>query len=162
VSFQGGAYLPRVTEDGRTDFRVEWAVLEPNYSTHSDSLYWTNYGYLMGHPMGPNATRVDVQFGRWIANRYKATVGFSYTERAPFFLKRTQIGENKERAGGVTFDLWRIPANTGGAGAMMADFRARAALEVVNNMNFTARTSVRALFLLSIGIHPDWLRFTRR
>jgi hypothetical protein len=160
VSFLGGAYLPRVTQDGRTDFRLEYAILEPNYSTHSDSLYWTNYDTVMGHPMGPNSSRVDLKLGRWFGNRYKFLVGLSYTERAPWMLTRTSVGANKERSGGINFELRCLPLRwQQGAGAM-TELRVRAALEVVDNMNFTARTSVRALVLISIGIAPDWRGLT--
>jgi hypothetical protein len=160
VSFQGGAYLPRVTRDGRTDFRLEYAILEPNYSTHSDSLYWTNYDLLMGHPMGPNSSRVDLKLGRWFGERYKLTAGLSYTERAPWLLTRTSVGANKERSGGINLELWRLPARFSSASSTIAELRVRGALEVVDNMNFSARTSVRALVVISVGIDPGWGRLT--
>ncbi len=53
VSYQGGFYLPRLTADGRTDLRFEYALLEPNDQQHSDSLYWTYNGWLMGDGLGP-------------------------------------------------------------------------------------------------------------
>ena len=57
VSCQGGVYIPRVTADGLTDARFEYAIIEPNYSKHSDSLYWAYHGQLMGDQMGPDSAR---------------------------------------------------------------------------------------------------------
>ncbi|HLX36832.1 MAG TPA: capsule assembly Wzi family protein, partial [Candidatus Binataceae bacterium] len=61
ISYQGGFYLPRLTQDGRTDLRFEWTIIEPNYSTHSDSLYWSYDYRLMDDPLGPNASEIDLQ-----------------------------------------------------------------------------------------------------
>jgi hypothetical protein len=58
-SYTLGLYIPRLTRDGLTDGRLEWTLLDRNYSIHSDSLYWTNDGVLMGYPLGPGGQRLD-------------------------------------------------------------------------------------------------------
>ena len=81
VSYQGGVYIPRVTADGLTDARFEYAIIEPNYSVHTDSLYWAYDSQLMGYPMGPDSSEVDLSVGRWFARRYKGVADAFYTER---------------------------------------------------------------------------------
>src|SRR5262249_31728894 len=74
VSYQGGFYLPRLTEDGLTDLRLEWTINCGDYSIQNgNSLYSTYDGQLFQNAIGPNATEVDVQVGRWLDGiRYKA------------------------------------------------------------------------------------------
>jgi hypothetical protein len=154
VSYQGGIYLPRLTRDGLTDFRFEWAIIEPNYSQHSDSLYWTNSDRLMGDPMGPNATQVDVDFGRWFMMKCKADFDIFYTERAPFW--RPEINVHKERSVGGSLDLWTIPGPMPGTAGWLGDFKARNAFEYVHDINFGNSGSLRTTLLLSFAIRPGW------
>ncbi len=153
-SFQGGMYLPRLTRDGLTDFRLEWAVLEPNYSQHSDSLYWTNSDRLMGDPLGPNATQVDIDFGRWFMVKTKADLDIFYTERAAAW--RPQVGLHKERSVGGSLDLWTIPGPTPGTRGWLGDFKGRSAFEYVHDINFGNSGSLRATLMLSFAIRPAW------
>ena len=83
VSYQGGYYLPRLTEDGRNDLRLEWKINEPDYQTHSDGLYWAYSDRLMDDPLGPNASQIDLQPGHWFSNLTKASVDLFYSDRAP-------------------------------------------------------------------------------
>ena len=69
--------------DGLTDGRLEWTLLDRNYSTHSDSLYWSYDGVLMGYPLGPGAQRLDWGMGRWFALRYKLKSDLYYELREP-------------------------------------------------------------------------------
>jgi len=84
VAYQGGVYVPRLTADGLTDMRFEYALIPGSYSVENgNSLYFTYNGELLGDPIGPNASQVDLQFGRWFDLRYKMDVDFFYTEEAP-------------------------------------------------------------------------------
>src|SRR5208282_4069051 len=65
VSYQGGFYLPRLTQDGLTDLRFEYALLESNYDQHGSGEYWVYQNQLMADPLGPNATQVNLMLGRW-------------------------------------------------------------------------------------------------
>ncbi|MGH7907147.1 MAG: capsule assembly Wzi family protein [Candidatus Binataceae bacterium] len=155
VSYQGGFYLPRLTHDGLTDARFEWTILEPNYSQHSDSLYWTYNDRLMADPMGPNATRVDFTIGRWIALTYKADVDIFYTERAPII--EPQVNLRKERSLGGALDLWSLPVEMPHSDRMLADIKGRTALEYVHDINFlNDGGAVRALFSLTFELTPGW------
>jgi Capsule assembly protein Wzi len=172
VSYQGGGYLPRLTEDGLTDFRFEWAVTSPGYSIQSNySLYSTYEGNMYGDPIGPNATQVDIQFGRWLDGiRYKADVDFFYTEQAPslyegnvhFFYPANSTYYSypvltKEHSGGIAFDLSRLAEVAPlGSQHMLFDAKGRVAIEYVDRLNFGQPGSVRTMVSLSIGIDPLW------
>lgn len=154
ISYQGGMYLPRLTRDGLTDFRIEWAILEPNYSDHSDSLYWSYNDRLMGDPMGPNATQVDIDVGRWFMMKYKPDLDIFYTERAPFW--RPEINVHKERSVGGALDLWTVPGPMPGTAGLLSDVSARTAFEYVHDINYSDSGSLRALLMLSFAIRPGW------
>lgn len=148
VSYQGGIYLPELTADGRTSLRLEYAILEPNYSTHSDSLYWTYDGLLMGDPMGPDASRIDLALGRWIDKRDLLEGDLFYTERA----SGPHIPNwHKERSGGLAVDLWRLPGKLPGPMAILCDMHLRAGVEYVNNINFSTTGAFRALLMVSVS-----------
>jgi hypothetical protein len=168
VSYQGGLYLPRLTADGMTDFRFEYSILEPNYSAHSDSLYWTyNGSWLMGDAMGSNATQVDMQVGRWLPDLTKASADLFYTERAPTFGTNSSYSSSvygpdltKERSGGLAFDFLRIPQLTRWTGNNLIDGRARIAFEYVDHLNFGGPGNFRVLIQLSTSLNPAWKNLT--
>jgi len=152
VSYQGGVYVPRLTADGQTNLRFEYAILEPNYSTHSDSLYWTYDSQLMGDPMGPNASEVDLAIGRWLWNRYLVDLDGFYTERAPRF---GVPGLHKERSGGAAIDLLRLAEKIPKLRGALGEVRARGAIEYVHSINYAPQTSsLRFTMMLSLGLTP--------
>lgn len=162
VSYQGGFYLPRLTQDGRTDVRFEYAILEPQYSVHSDSLYWTYSNNLMGDAMGPNASEIDLQVGRWFTNLTKASADVFVTERAPNIgdgsYVRKFYGPNlsKERSLGFAFDLLTIPESPALRTDVLSFGRAHLSFEYVNHMNYGPSGSIRGVLALTIGIKPRW------
>jgi hypothetical protein len=151
-SFQLGAYLPRLTSDGLTDLRIESVILEPNYSVHSDSLYWTQHDRLMGDWLGPNASEVDVQFGRWLNLEYKTDLDFFWTQRATDFAYN-YVHETGE---GVAVDLWSLPMKLPSTGGTLGSVQARTAFEHISHLNFSNEGAFRALFLLSFQLNPGW------
>ncbi|SRR5579885_395453 len=172
VAYQGGAYLPRLTKDGLTDFRVEWVVTSGGYDIQNgNSLYFTYDGQLFGHPIGPNASQVDVQFGRWLGGiRYKADLDFFYTEQAPSlyegnthfvypansaYYPYSSLG--KEHSEGIACDVSRLAqvAEIGNDRALLYG-KGRVALEYVQRLNYGAPDSVRAVASISIGLAPLW------
>jgi hypothetical protein len=171
VSYQGGFYLPRLTRDGRTDLRFEYAILEPNYSIHPTSLFWAYDGGLMGDPLGPNATEVDLAVGRWLGdqkNLEKLALDMFYTERAPGFGGGAHypttiygLGLSKEHSGGMSFDLMALPH--GAFHEALTAAHARVALEYVNAANYNqAHESVRLMLMLSGSLSMDRLKWTLR
>ncbi len=153
VSYRGGLYLPYVTSDGRTDLRFEYAILEPNYATHGDSLYWTNNGNLMGDPMGPNASEIDLQLGRWLRKDLKLSGDLFLTDRAPTIGGNTPYpasiyGSNltKERSGGVAFDVLSIPAEV----SKTIPGLARVTIPLLGKASIPALGLARAEFRLSM------------
>ena len=176
-SYRGGLYLPYVTSDGRTDLRFEYAILEPNYAAHGDSLYWTNNGNLMGDPMGPNASEIDLQLGRWLRKDLKLSGDLFLTDRAPTIGGNTPYpasiyGSNltKERSGGIAFDVLSIPAEVSktipglarvtipllGRASIPAlgSARARVSFEYVDHLNYGNTASFRTMLSISIGLQP--------
>lgn len=156
VSYQGGFYLPRLTNDGLTDLRFEYAILEPNYSTHSDSLYWTNNDALMGDPLGPNASQIDLQLGRWVDMRYKVLADLFCTERAPYYMTHIPVGAHKERSIGFTVDLFQFPIRIGAGSSSLGWITARTGLEYVHDMNYGNSSSVRAVVSVKVALQPGF------
>jgi Capsule assembly protein Wzi len=155
VSYQGGVYVPRLTADGLTSARFEYAILEPNYSIHSDSLYWAYYSRLMADPMGPDATEIDLAIDRWIDYRYKASVDLFYTERAPRY---HVAGISKERSGGFSIDLLQIPSRMDIPNfSALGWLKMRVACEYVHDINWNrGTTSLRTVLLISGSLTPTW------
>src|SRR5215469_16871119 len=170
VSYQGGAYLPRLTEDGLTDLRLEWTVNDGDYSIQTGTaLYFAYDNQMFGAPLGPNATQIDLQFGRWLDGiRYKADVDFFYTEQAPSVY---QAGIDfpypansafypfphltKEHSGGAAFDIQSLAQTVSlGNSELLAESKGRVALEYVDRLNYGAPASFRALVSLSVGFNP--------
>lgn len=153
ISYQGGVYIPKVTADGLTDARFEYAIMEPNYSTHSDSLYWSYYSQLMGDPMGPDSSEIDLSVGRWINYRYKGNVDVFYTERAP---NLEVAGLSKERSGGISLDVFQVPSAMNlRSFSMLGSLRVRVGCEYVHDINWERQTnSVRTIVLISGALWP--------
>src|SRR5262249_13396229 len=146
-----------------------------DYSIQSgNSLYSTYDGQLFQNGIGPNATEVDVQFGRWLDGiQYKADMDFFYTEQAPSvyiggadfsypvnsaFYPFSSL--TKEHSGGAAFDLQGLAQSvSSGNHQALLDGKARVAIEYVQRLNYGAPGSVRALLSLSIGLTPLWRSF---
>jgi hypothetical protein len=177
VSYQGGFYLPYVTTDGRTDLRFEYSILEPNYDAHADSLYWTYNSLLMGDALGPNASQIDLQLGRWVSNELKLSGDLFFTERAPTIgsnspYPASTYGPNltKERSVGFAFDGLQVPVEVGRAIPGLATVpiplfgrvaipalgsaHARVSFEYVDHMNYGSTGSFRTMLSMTIGIQP--------
>ncbi len=160
LSYQGGVYMPRLTADGLTTGRLEYAILEPNYSSHSDSLYWTYDDRTMGYPLGPNASEVHLGIGRWVGYRYKLDLDTFYTERAPKF---GVAGLRKERSGGMAIDILRLAERLQRLDGGLGELRARGAVEYVHGINFARDTnSLRFTFMLSVSLTPALPSWTWR
>jgi capsule assembly protein Wzi len=170
ISYQGGFYLPRLTRDGRTDLRLEYAILDPNYSIHETSLYWTNDEALMSDALGPNATEVDLALGRWIGNPkspMKLVLDLFYTEQAPGYdgnkpYPTSIYGPNltKQRSGGFALDFNALPLTLLMREALAAAHM-RVAVEYVHAPNYTRGVdSWRALLMFSGSLSMDKFRWT--
>ena len=170
VSEQGGVYVPRLTEDGLTDLRFEYTITSPDYVTHTQSLFWTYKGQLMTDPLGPNASQVNLQVGRWINNQYKVDLGAFYTEQAPSFSTdfSTLLPPNypyhatKERSVGVTLDVLRLPERVQRFADSLATLRGRVAVEYSDHTNYDpAQHSVRVMLMMSTSLSPTGLSWKR-
>jgi hypothetical protein len=163
VSYQGGFYLPRLTADGRTDLRFEFEINEPNHETHADSLYWAYSDRLMEDPLGPNASQINFQIGRWMSNLTKASGDLFFTDRAPKASGNTFVDGygppatlHHERSAGFALDVLSIPQFAQLRSDVLAYGRTRLAIEYCDHMNFAPPGAYRALVSLTIGVKPNW------
>jgi hypothetical protein len=161
-----------LTEDGLTDLRFEWTINAGDSSIQNgSSLYFTYDGQMFGAPIGPNATQVDVQLGRWLNGiRYKSDLDLFYTEQAPdvyeggldhYYQANSAFYPfprlTKEHSGGAAFDLQSLAQTVSmGNNEMLLDGKGRVALEYVDRLNYGAPGSFRVLVSLSLGLTPLW------
>jgi hypothetical protein len=99
---------------------------------------------------------VHVAFGRWIDLQSKIELDLFYTERKP--IKRLPLGEVflVERSSGFAVDFMQLPIELPALAGALGEMRGRVALEYVRNINYSNRTSMRALFQLVFGLTPSW------
>ena len=154
-SYTFGVYTPRLTADGLTDAGAEYTLLDKNYETHDDSLYWTYQNGLMADPLGPAAWRVNAQVGRWINYQNKVSVEF-FLERRSLFPLFAKTGDNENGLGGA-LDLLSLPFQIHQLGGALGEVHGRVAAEYVQSPNYvTAAHTVRLLFFFSGSLQPNW------
>ena len=85
-----GVYIPRLTNDGLTDLRIEYAdnVTEPDDPTqgawYTHTQYYSGYTYnglLMGHHMGPDARDAYARVTRYMRNDLLVGLDFDWIQR---------------------------------------------------------------------------------
>jgi hypothetical protein len=150
-SYTAGLYIPRVTSGGLTGGRLEWSLLDRNYSIHSDSLYWAYDGALMGYPLGPGAQRLDWGMSRWLALHYKLESDLYGELRDPLAVVKN--GE-AEHGVGLTIDLKRLPFALKPLAPALADFDLSAGAEYVSHINYSEANSTRVMLAVTIGLTP--------
>ena len=156
ASFLGGAYLPRLTADGRTTARLEYIDTSQRYAFHSDSLYWTYKDRLMGAPIGPNSFQLTLEIGRWLTRYTELTMGYIHSERDPQDnIEKMPVGDT-EHGDGMTVSLMRLPHPLHGFGNRPFDIRSYLALEWVRNLDYEPGvSSTRVAFGMSFGLWPQ-------
>ena len=164
VSYQGGFYLPRLTADGRTGLRFEYTILEPNNSVHDDSLYWSGSSkYLMGDPLGPNASRVDVEIERWVTLKDRASATVFWTDRAPTYDTNEPYPAEfygpsltKESSIGATFDFAHFNQLANRLLPARVWIEGQASFECVDHLNYAgpAGWGARSFLSVKLGLRP--------
>ncbi len=158
-SYTIGVYAPALTADARTDLGAEYTLLDRRYSNHQDSLYWTYHNTLMGDALGPGAWRVNAIAGRWITLQTRVSTEFFYEHRSLLpFDPPTMLTGNENGWGGAV-DLFHLPFEIQRIGNSLGEFRARAAVEYVEGINYSSRNSTRAMVQLTFGFSrtgPGW------
>ena len=125
-----GVYLPRLTDDGRTDLRIEYAdnVSELDQSFwYGHTQYFTGYTYrglILGHPMGSDARDVFGRVTRYLREGLLVGLDFDYRERGrnlgPVIEQNYQLGAD------ISFDFCE-----------RTNLKARYGFEEVKNFNLT-------------------------
>lgn len=150
-----GIFIPRVTDDGKTQFRLEWMqntfiqdITPGIWYTHWTYLSgWTNDRMIMGHPAGGDSWEL---FGRLTRDvTPKATVGldFSHQWRGENLIRYYGFkAQERHYRGGIDLQYFFNDS---------MELRARLALEKVENfnlipgedrMNYVFRTALRYKF----------------
>lgn len=153
LSFKGGFYLPRLTDDGLTDARFEYTIISQRYAFHSDSLYWTYKNRLMGDPIGPDGTRFELSVGRWLGYGRKLDLDLFLSARDPDS-KKPKPGVNTENSRGFAIDFLQLPFKSQALADSLGEMRARAAFEWVSDIDNTQRSAFRMALQLSVAITP--------
>ncbi len=156
-SYTAGIFVPRLTLDGRTTARFEYALTDKEYSVHSDSLYWTYNNALMGSSLGPGAWQVNFEVDRWLNLQSRMGIDTFYTRRQaialPFYTPPTR---NSETGYGVAFDFLHLPLEITPLANSLGEMKARAGMEYVTDINYTNNNSFRALVQMSLAFNPAW------
>jgi hypothetical protein len=156
-SYTAGLYVPKLTLDGRTTARFEYALTDKEYSVHNDSLYWTYNNALMGSSLGPGAWQVNFEVDRWLNLQSRVGIDSFYTRRQaialPFYTPPTR---NTETGYGLAFDLLHLPVEITPLADSLGEMKARAGMEYVTDINYTNSNSFRALVQLSLSFNPSW------
>ncbi len=156
-SYTAGIYLPKLTLDGRTTARFEYALTDKEYSVHNDSLYWTYNNALMGSSLGPGAWQVNFEVDRWLNLQSRVGMDTFYTRRQaialPFYQPPTR---NTETGYGLALDLLHLPVEITPLANSLGEMKARAGVEYVTDINYTNNDSFRALVQLSLSFNPSW------
>ncbi|MGC2755143.1 capsule assembly Wzi family protein, partial [Candidatus Binatus sp.] len=143
-SYTAGIYVPRLTIDGRTTARFEYALTDKEYSVHSDSLYWTYNNALMGSSLGPGAWQANFEIDRWLNLQSRAGIDTFYTRRqaiaTPFYsppLRNTETGY------GLALNFLHLPLEIAPLANSLGEMKARAGIEYVTDINYTNNDSFR-------------------
>jgi len=156
-SYTAGIFVPRLTLDGRTTARFEYALTDKEYSIHNDSLYWTYNNALMGSSLGPGAWQVNFEVDRWLNLQSRMGIDTFYTRRqaiaTPFYSPPTR---NSETGYGVALDFLHLPLEISPLANSLGEMKARAGMEYVTDINYTNTNSFRALVQLSLAFNPAW------
>jgi hypothetical protein len=162
-SYTAGIYLPRLTVDGRTTARFEYALTDKEYSVHSDSLYWTYNNALMGSSLGPGAWQVNFEIDRWLNLQSRVGMDTFYTRRQAIVLPTyTPPTRNTETGYGLALDFLRLPLEIAPLANSLGEMKARAGIEYVTDINYTNNDSFRALLQMSLAFNPSWGGFVWR
>ncbi|HUY27903.1 MAG TPA: capsule assembly Wzi family protein [Candidatus Binataceae bacterium] len=155
-SYTFGVYAPQLTADGLTDVGAEYTLLDSNYSTHSDSLYWTYQNALMGDALGPGGWHVNAKLGRWFDDENKLTAEFFFERRSDASFVPITFGIYNESGFGGAFDIFHLPFEIAPLGDSLGEVQARAAAEYVENINYSNHSSVRTMLQLTFALTPAW------
>ena len=119
----------------------------------------------MEGPLGPNASQIDFQFGRWFPNLTKGSWDIFFSDRAPKLSEDQSVPAqyygppstlSHERSVGMAFDLLTIPQNSQLRADALVFGRMHLALEYCGHMNYGPSGAYRAVASISIGIKPNW------
>ena len=154
-SYTAGIYVPRLTNDGRTTARFEYALTDKEYSVHSDSLTWTYNNALMGSSLGPGAWQVNFEIDRWLNLQSRVGVDTFYTRRQAVLTPITDP-RNTETGYGMALDFLHLPVEITSLADSLGEMKARAGVEYVTDINYSNNNSFRALLQLSLAFNPSW------
>jgi len=107
-SYVAGFYIPRLTDDGRNDFRFEF--FQGNQILYTNTLFQEGYlykGLPIGHSQGGAAQDFFCRYSHWFSARNNLALEYFYTNRGMVGRLPGQAIERKH-AGRV---FWSLPLN---------------------------------------------------
>ncbi len=132
-----GIFIPRLTDDGKTQFRLEWMQntfsqdISPTvWYIHSPYVCgWTNDRMILGHPAGGDSWELFARVTRDISPKATLGVDFSHQWRGELLLKNFGFSaQEKHYRGGIDLDYFFTDS---------LELWARMAVEKVENFNLT-------------------------
>ena len=156
-SYTAGIYVPRLTLDGRTTARFEYALTDKEYSVHSDSLYWTYNNALMGSSLGPGAWQANFEIDRWVNLQSRVGIDTFYTRRQAIAVAVLfSAARNTETGYGLALNFLHLPLRDSAAGEFARrDESARGHgirdRHQLHQLKFFPRT-----LQLSLAFNPAW------
>lgn len=120
VAYVLGIYFPSITDDGKTDLRVEYsnnAFKQGDAhvgSWYSHAIYTSGYTYdglILGHQMGPDATDLFIRTTHYVTDKFRLGLDYTNTENGITLGKAIQ----RINSGGIdlTYDINKWLSITG-------------------------------------------------
>lgn len=105
-SYLAGIYLPRLTDDGRNDFRFEYFYgNQILYASNTFPAGYTYRGLPIGHSQGGATQDFFLRYCHWFSARNTLALEYIYTDRGRVGQMPGQVLESKH-AGRI---FWRLP-----------------------------------------------------
>ena len=131
-SYLAGIYIPRLTADGRNDFRFEYFLGNNILYTHNQFLQGYIYeGMPIGHAQGGATQDFFFSFSHWFSARERAGVDYIHTTRGNTGRLAGQALERKNSIRG----FWTVPLSD------HLDMKLVYGLERVTNLNLQSNVS---------------------
>lgn len=130
-SYLAGIYVPRLTDDGKNDFRFEYFLGNNILYTHTGfSEGYIYRGMPIGHSQGGAAQDFFFRYGHWFSARERVTVDYIHTSRGNTGRLAGQSLESKNAVRGS----WLMPLSD------RLDIKATCGWERINNLNLVGGT----------------------
>jgi hypothetical protein len=105
-SYVAGVFIPRLTDDGRNDFRFEY--FQGNQILYTHGVFSEGYlyrGMPIGHSQGGATQELFFRYSHWFSSRNTIALEYFNTRRGVIGKMPGQVEEQKNAVRG----FWRLP-----------------------------------------------------